>query len=86
MAARLNLAIGLNVVGLKRVGFAHEDRAELKNAFKLIYTSGLNSSQALEQAAEKNWGAPAREFFDFVASAKKRGVCAYRGGDSKRAN
>ena len=86
MAARLNLAIGLNVVGLKRAGFAREDRDELKAAFKVIYTSGLNTSQALAQASEKNWGVLAREFFDFVASAKKRGICAYRGSDRKRAD
>ena len=86
MAARLNLAIGLNVVGLKRAGFAGEDRDELKAAFKLTYTSGLNTSQALARAAEKNWGSVAREFFDFVASAKKRGICAYRGSDRNRAD
>ena len=48
--------------------------------------SGLNTSQALARAAERNWGVLAREFFDFVTGAKKRGICAYRGGDSKRAD
>jgi UDP-N-acetylglucosamine acyltransferase len=81
MAALLNYAIGLNVVGLKRAGFSLDDRSELKDAFKLIYTSGLNTSQALERASEKNWRKSSREFFDFIASAKKRGVCKYRGGD-----
>ncbi len=84
MAAQLNCAIGLNVVGLKRAGFTREERDELKAAFKLVYLSGLNTSQALEKAAEKNWGALAREFFDFIASAKKRGICAYRGSDRDR--
>lgn len=84
MAARLNCAIGLNVVGLKRVGVTREERDEVKAAFKLIYTSGLNTGQALARAAEKNWGIVAREFFDFIASAKKRGICAYRGADRKR--
>ena len=79
MAARLNYAIGLNVIGLKRAGLTREERDELKAAFKLIYTSGLNSSQALAQAAEKTWSKTAREFFDFIASAKKRGICKYRG-------
>ena len=79
MAALLNYAIGLNVVGLKRAGLAREERDELKAAFKLIYTSGLNTSQALARAAERDWDAAAREFFDFIAGAKKRGICAYRG-------
>ena len=61
-------------------------RDELKAAFKLIYTSGLNTSQALAQASKKNWGVLAREFFDFIANAKKHGICAYRGSDRKRAD
>jgi len=79
MAALLNYAIGLNVIGLKRAGLTREERDELKAAFKLIYTSGLNTGQALAQAAEKDWGRDAREFFEFIASAKKRGICKYRG-------
>jgi UDP-N-acetylglucosamine acyltransferase len=86
MAALLNYAIGLNAVGLKRGGFTRQQRDELKAAFKLVYTSGLNTSQALERAAEKNWGAVAREFFDFIAAAKKRGICAYRGRSEGRAS
>jgi UDP-N-acetylglucosamine acyltransferase len=79
MAALLNYAIGLNVVGLKRAGLTREERDELKAAFKLIYLSGLNTSQALAQAAEKTWSKTAREFFNFITSAKKRGICKYRG-------
>ena len=86
IAALLNYAIGLNVVGLKRADFTREERDELKAAFKLVYMSGLNTSQALARAAKKNWGVLAREFFDFIASAKKRGICAYRGSDRKRAD
>ncbi len=86
MAALLNYAIGLNVVGLKRASFTRDEREELKAAFKLIYTSGLNTSQALTSAAEKQWGKAAREFFDFIAGAKKRGICAYRGSDRKFAD
>ena len=86
MAALLNYAIGLNVVGLKRAGFARDERDQLKAAFKLLYTSGLNTSQALARATEEKWGAAAREFFGFIASAKKRGICAYRGSDRKRAD
>ena len=79
MAALLNYAIGLNVIGLKRAGLTREERDELKAAFKLIYLSGLNTSQALAQAAEKTWSTTAREFFNFITSAKKRGICKYRG-------
>jgi UDP-N-acetylglucosamine acyltransferase len=79
MAAERNAIFGINVVGLKRAGFSAQDRNEVKDAFKLLYLSGLNISQALEKCASMELGAPAREFFDFVANAKKRGICPYRG-------
>lgn len=79
MAAERNSIFGINATGLKRAGFSANDRDEIKNAFKLLYTSGHNISQALEKAASMKLGAPAREFFDFVANAKKRGVCPYKG-------
>ena len=82
-AAERNYVVGLNVVGLRRASFSARDRDELKAAFKLLYTSGLNISQALEKAETMNFGAPAREFFEFVAGAKKRGICPLKrgGGD-----
>jgi UDP-N-acetylglucosamine acyltransferase len=78
VAAERNSVFGINVIGLKRAGFSAQDRDEIKAAFKLLYLSGLNISQALEKAAATDFGAPAREFFDFVAAAKKRGICPYK--------
>jgi UDP-N-acetylglucosamine acyltransferase len=75
MAAERNAVFGLNIVGLKRAGFTANERDEIKEAFKLVYLSGLNIYQALEKAASVNLGPLAREFFDFVAAAKKRGLC-----------
>jgi UDP-N-acetylglucosamine acyltransferase len=80
IAAERNYVVGLNVVGLRRACFSVRDRDELKAAFKLLYTSGLNISQALEKAETMNFGAPAREFFKFVAGAKKRGICPLKRG------
>ena len=80
IAAERNSVFGINAIGLKRAGFSAKDREEIKNAFKLLYASGLNISQTLEKAATLDLGAPAREFFDFVAHAKKRGICPYKRG------
>ncbi len=80
IAAERNTIFGINVVGLKRAGFSAKDREEIKAAFKLLYSSGLNISQALEKSSSMKLGSPAREFFDFVANAKKRGICPYKGG------
>lgn len=82
IAAERNSIFGINIIGLKRAGFSAVDRDEIKNAFKLLYTSGLNISQALEKAASMKLGGPAREFFDFVANAKKRGICPYGGAET----
>jgi UDP-N-acetylglucosamine acyltransferase len=72
------MIIGLNVVGLRRAGFTPAQRQEIKNAFKLLYRSGLNTTQALERAKEQKWHKEGRAFFDFVALAKKRGICDSR--------
>jgi len=77
-AAGINKVVGLNVVGVRRAGFNATDRAEIKAAFRLLYESGFNVSQALAQAREKTWRDPAQAFFDFVASAKRRGICGLR--------
>lgn len=76
MAAEINRVAGLNVVGMRRAGFNAAQRQEIKEAFHLLYRSGYNTTQALEKAREREWGEPGREFFDFVAGAKKRGICA----------
>ena len=78
LAAERNLVFGLNVVGLRRSGFAVAERAEIKEAFKLLYASGRNVSQALEAAKARAWGEAAAEFFAFAAAAKKRGLCGFK--------
>jgi UDP-N-acetylglucosamine acyltransferase len=80
IAAERNCVFGVNVVGLRRAGLSSKERDEIKAAFKLVYLSGLNISQALEKAAMMKFGAPACEFLDFVANAKKRGICPLRRG------
>ena len=80
IAAERNSVFGVNVIGLRRARFSAKDRDEIKAAFKLIYLSGLNITQALEKAPTMNFGAPAREFVDFVANAKKRGISPLKRG------
>jgi UDP-N-acetylglucosamine acyltransferase len=82
-AAERNGIAGLNVVGLRRAGLDSGQRAEIKEAFALLYRSGMNTTQALVAAKDRKWGPEAQSFFDFVAAAKKRGICdflATRGG------
>ena len=83
VAAERNCVFGLNVVGLRRAGFSARDREGIKAAFKLVYLSGLNISQAMEKAATMKVGGPAREFLDFVTNAKKRSICPLKRGVNK---
>jgi UDP-N-acetylglucosamine acyltransferase len=80
VAAERNSVFGLNIVGMRRAGLSANDRNEIKEAFKLVYLSGLNTSQALEKAEAMTLGVPAREFLDFVADSKKRGICPLKRG------
>jgi UDP-N-acetylglucosamine acyltransferase len=80
VAAERNCVFGINIVGLRRAGFSAQDREEIKAAFKLVYMSGLNIGQAIEKAATMKFRAPAREFLDFVANAKKRAICPLKRG------
>jgi UDP-N-acetylglucosamine acyltransferase len=84
VAAERNSVFGVNVVGLRRAGFSAKDREDVKAAFKLVYLSGLNISQALKKATTMNFSAPGREFLDFVANAKKRGICPIKHGVSEQ--
>ena len=86
IAAERNYVFGLNVIGLRRAGFSAKDRDEIKAAFKLIYASGLNVTDAIKKAGTMNLGEAAQEFLDFVANAKKRGICPLkRGADDETA-
>ena len=80
IAAERNLVFGLNVVGLRRAGLNAADRDQIKAAFRLVYTRGLNVAQALDKADQLGFGPAGTEFLEFVAAAKKRGICAYKRG------
>jgi len=80
ISAVANYAFGLNAVGLRRAGLSAAERDEIKRAFKLLYRSGLNTTQAVEKANASEFGSLGREFFEFVATAGKRGFVAYRAG------
>src|SRR5438093_5960237 len=82
IAAERNFVFGVNIVGMRRAGLSANDRDEIKEAFKLIYLSGLNTSQALEKAETMTFGAPAREFLDFVATSKKPGIYPLKRGEA----
>ncbi len=63
---------GLNSVGLKRRGFSPETRASLKKAYKIIYRSKLNTSQALTRIEEEMDVTPEiQHVIEFIRSSKR---------------
>ncbi len=73
---QINIVAGLNVIGTRRAGLDATQRAEIKEAFSLIYRGGLNTSQALAKARTRIWGDEASSFFKFIEQSGKRGFCA----------
>jgi len=70
---------GLNLVGLKRHGFALDVRRALAKAFKLTYRSGMRLSDALDLIeSEVEMNPDVRHWVDFCRSSK-RGLIGFQG-------
>lgn len=65
------LVVGLNVVGLRRAGFANGQIDELKAAYRLIYRSGLPWQDMLARLKNEFENGPAAEFHDFFRTGKR---------------
>jgi UDP-N-acetylglucosamine acyltransferase len=73
-AERGTHAYGLNAVGLERRGFAKERIRKIHHAYRLLLTSKLNTSQALEKLkAETDRGDDVELLIRFI-EASERGV------------
>ncbi len=74
---RENRAFGLNKVGLERRGFTPEDLKQLREAYRLLQVSHLNTSQALEaiqaKVASGDFGERVAYLAEFIAKSE-RGV------------
>lgn len=71
--------MGLNVVGLRREGLSSEERLLLKRAFKILYQSNLNVSQAVTRLEAEFTSDLVLELIQFIRSSR-RGICKFIGG------
>ncbi len=69
--------VGLNQIGLRRAGFSTEAIAELKQAYRVIYRSGLAWKDILEELKTKFSTGPASLFYQFL-STTTRGIIQER--------
>ncbi|MEA2690591.1 MAG: UDP-N-acetylglucosamine acyltransferase [Candidatus Eremiobacteraeota bacterium] len=65
---------GLNLVGLRRAGFARESLTELKEAYKTIYQSDKNVSQAVTALRETVRTEEGRTLLAFLEAGSERGI------------
>lgn len=63
--------VGLNLVGLRRAGYDRHDIRQLKEAYRLIYRSGLTWKELLEQLPTAFSEGPATEFYEFFSTGER---------------
>lgn len=69
---------GLNIVGMRRAGVSQETRQQIKKAYKLLYTSGLNISNAIDEIQNiPNLSKEVVCIIDFIKSSR-RGICTVK--------
>ena len=66
--------VGLNVVGLRRRGFASEQINAIQEVYRLLYLSGYNISQGLEKIESELAETPERDEIVSFVRASSRGV------------
>ncbi len=65
---------GLNSVGLQRSGYAEETTRELKRAYRMVFRSDLNVSQALQKARDELQPLPEIDYFLRFIEESDRGI------------
>jgi len=72
------IAKSYNRIGIARKGFSEEERITIKQIFKLLYESGLNRSQAIEQIRQlstlNTLERVRTTFFQFLQKPSQRGL------------
>ena len=72
----------VNLVGLRRLKFPRETINEIKEAYKLLFTSNLNTAQAIEGIKKLKPLKELEYLVEFVQSSK-RGICKYKYSDDE---
>ena len=63
--------VGLNVVGLRRGGYTAEQISQLKQAYRLIFRSGILWAEILQRLQNEFTEGPAAEFHSFLSQSKR---------------
>ncbi len=63
--------VGINKVGLQRKGFSEEQIKIVEHAYRILYRSKLNVSQALKRLEEEDRHAEIVPFIEFIKSSER---------------
>ena len=77
-----SVARSVNLVGLRRAKFSRELIGQLKEAYKFLYLSDLNTVQAIEEMKKIKPSKELTHLIDFIQSSK-RGVCKSKATDAE---
>jgi UDP-N-acetylglucosamine acyltransferase len=70
---------GLNVIGLKRRGFSHDEIHTMRKAYKMLFAANGEFSERVDQAAgEFAECGPVQEIVAFIRTASERNICLPR--------
>ena len=72
-----SLIVGVNHIGMRRAGITASAIRQIKDAYRVIYRSGLLWNDVLEQLRSEFTEGPAAEFYEFLA-ATARGITPER--------
>ncbi len=64
-----------NIVGLKRAGLSAAIRKEIREAYKILFLSGLNVTNAVNKIEKRLHSKEINHFVNFIR-ASKRGICS----------
>jgi UDP-N-acetylglucosamine acyltransferase len=70
----------VNLIGLRRAKFPRELISDIRNAFKALYMSDLNTAQALEEIKKMKKSKELDHLVEFIQSSK-RGICKAKDSD-----
>lgn len=65
---------GINIIGLRRRGFSNEAIQSIQNTYRIIYQSGLNTSDALQKVEEEVEMTPEVEYIVNFIRNSERGI------------
>lgn len=73
---------GVNLIGLRRAKLSKETIDSIREAFKLLYQSNLNTAQAIEEIRKLPSSEELSHLVEFIHGSK-RGICKYKYSDTE---